>query len=231
MKVVGVISSPRYDGNTATLVKEALKGAKEEGADITEIFLSKYKVEFCKGCLKCMKDGICPIADDFEALKTQLYNADAIIWGSPTYGGAFNAVMKNFFERLGNFARFTSSLGGKYMAVISTASSSGAKKVARNMASMVSDGIFKRVYLSNILPILIHGQDIKSDPKILEKARQLGKTVCRDIKENKKYPFQNIFGRLINHFFVKPSLIQAIVTHKEDAMKAIYNNLRERKLI
>ena len=40
IKVIGVISSARVNGNTVTLVREPLKGAEDEGATVTEIFPS-----------------------------------------------------------------------------------------------------------------------------------------------------------------------------------------------
>lgn len=65
IKIIGVISSSHYKGNSATLVREALKGAEEEGVLVSEIFLPKQKVEFCTGCLKCLEDS-CPFSDDFD---------------------------------------------------------------------------------------------------------------------------------------------------------------------
>ena len=50
--VVGVISSPRREGNTAVMVREALKGAKEEGAIVEEVFLADMN-GILQGCLTC----------------------------------------------------------------------------------------------------------------------------------------------------------------------------------
>jgi multimeric flavodoxin WrbA len=53
LKIIGIISSPRYQGNTATLAREALKGAAASGAEVEEIYLPNYKIEYCQGCMKC----------------------------------------------------------------------------------------------------------------------------------------------------------------------------------
>lgn len=230
IKIVGVISSSHYNGNSATLAREVLKGAEEEGILVTEIFLPKQRVEFCTGCLKCLEDK-CPFSDDFETIRKLIYEADGIILSSPTFAVAPNAIMKNFIDRLGMYERFTSSLGGKYMVGISTAGSMGAGKVAKGLACLARDGVFRRGYVSGVLGVSIGGGGGANDTATLTMARSLGRKIARDIKNNKKYPFQNLFGRLINYLFVKPHFRKVILKNKDDSMKAVYNNLRQRGLI
>jgi hypothetical protein len=86
MKVVGIISSPHAEGNGATLVREALQGAKEAGALVLEVFLPKYRIEYCRDCRACMSTGRCAVQDDFQELRQLLCEADGIILSTPTYG-------------------------------------------------------------------------------------------------------------------------------------------------
>lgn len=230
VKIVGIISSSHFDGNSATLVREALKGAEEEGASVMEIFLPRHKIEFCTGCMKCF-EGKCPLTDDFEALRKLVYEADGIIWGSPTFAAAPNAIMKNFIDRLGMFERFTSSLGGKYGVGISTAGKMGAKKVAEGLAGIARDSIFQRGYASGSLGVAIGGGSVKQDTNVLMKAHGLGRKMTCDINNGNKYPLQNLFGRLINYFVVRPGFQKVILTNREGSMKAVYNNLLQRGLI
>lgn len=230
IKVVGVISSARYDGNTATLVREALKGAAEEGADVTEIFLPKKKIEFCTGCSSCLSRGKCIFDDDFEEVRNLLYEADGIIWGSPTYELAPNAIMKNLFDRLGLFERYTSSLGGKYALGISTCGGMGARKVAKDLADISCSSLFDRGYRSGSLGVSIGSKEIGKETKTLEKARQLGRKITADINSGNKYPMQNLFGRLVNSI-LKNTYRSVIIKFKEDRMKAVYVNLSQRGLI
>lgn len=226
-----VISSAKPNGNTATLVREALKGATEAGASVTEIFLSQYKIEFCIGCSKCTTEGKCHFNDDFEKLRNLLYEADGIILGSPTYTGAPNAIMKCLIERLGLFERLTSSLGGKYVVGISPCSSMGGKKVAKTLVGL-SQGIFQRGYVSGIMGVALSGgKKAEDDQKALKRARWLGGKIALDIKNGKKYPLQNCLGRMVNNFFLKPIFHKLITDNKEGTMKIIYGNLRQRGLI
>jgi multimeric flavodoxin WrbA len=232
-QVVGVMSSARLNGNTATLVREALRCAQEEGALITEITLPTYHLSFCQGCLRCMVDGRCPIDDDFEAVKALLRGADGIILSSPTYGGAPNAIMKNLLDRLGLFERFTSAtFGGKYVVGMSTARSAGdAKKVAKGLASLLTNGVFERGYITGFLGASSGVNGVENDPDALRTARELGRKLAQDIRSGHRHPLQNPATRLMNRFILKPSFSKAILDHREGPVKGVYGNLCQRGML
>ena len=61
MRILGIVCSPRKEGNTEVLVKEALEAACEAGSQ-TELFLVADKdIRPCDGCGACQKDGICKL--------------------------------------------------------------------------------------------------------------------------------------------------------------------------
>ena len=103
-KIVAINCSPRTAWNTATLVREAAKGAEAQGAEVTVIDL--YKLEKFTGCISCFgcklpdnlgkciyKDGLAPV---LEAIR----NTDGLIIGSPNYLGDVTAGFRALFERL-----------------------------------------------------------------------------------------------------------------------------------
>ena len=66
VKVLGVVGSPRKNGNTAKLVKRALEGAKSVPGIETEFYeMAGKKFHHCTGCLNCAKTGACVFKDDF----------------------------------------------------------------------------------------------------------------------------------------------------------------------
>lgn len=235
IKIVGVISSSRFNGNTATLVREALKGAANQGASVTEIFLPKYKLGFCTGCLNCTAEGKCPIPDNFEEIRNLIYEADGIIFGSPTYTTEYNAIMKCFFERLGPYTLYASLLGGKYGVGISTAYGTTAKKVAKKLTSMFKFGIFQRSYVSGFLGVntMVDGFEIRVNEshENMKKAYDLGIKIAKDIKNENKYPFQNIIMRVIISIRLKPIFKRNILRNKDKSERATYNSLVKRDLI
>lgn len=236
IKIVGVISSSKVRGNTATLVREALKGAEEEGASVKEIFLAQHKLNFCTGCLNCTAKGKCPLPDDFEEIRKIIYEADGIILGSPTYATEYNAIMKCFIERLGPYTLYASLLGGKYGAGISTAYGEGAaKKVAKKLADTFGFAIFQRSYASGYLGVgtMFEGQETKTckNEEALKKAHDLGVKITKDIKDNNEYPFQNLIIRLMVALYLRPIFKRKILICKDREEHATYESLSKRGLL
>lgn len=100
MKVIGISGSPRKDGNTEILVREALKPFYEKGWEVTEFFLSSKTINPCTGCETCRETGKCVIkGDDMELLINELGQCDALIIGSPAYYRNVTAQLKALFDR------------------------------------------------------------------------------------------------------------------------------------
>lgn len=99
MKVLGICCSPRKGGNTESLVREALKGAQQEGAEVDIFCVSGKHIEPCDGCRSCVKTGKCHIKDDMQELYEKMYNADSIIFASPTYNFSMIAQTKLIIDR------------------------------------------------------------------------------------------------------------------------------------
>ena len=123
VKVVGLIGSPRKNGNTEILIYEALKGASDAGAD-TEVFsLADMNINPCRACVSCRNNGgICVVNDDMQILYDRLKYSDAFILGFPVYMGSMSAQSKLFVDRLYaitsslvNWQGFWEKYGKKYM--------------------------------------------------------------------------------------------------------------------
>jgi multimeric flavodoxin WrbA len=224
MKVIGISSSPHAGGNGATLVREALAGAKEAGAEVQEVFLPDYRIEYCRDCRTCTTIGRCAVKDDFPKLRDMMREADGLILSSPTYGPGMSARMKNLVDRLGQFAFLTSTFGGKYAIGISTAGSFGASKVARQLAASIRDSVFRRACVCGTLAVHLRRRDVSAMPQVLVKARALGRRMARDIRAGRRYPLQNLVGRLPNALLLRPMIRQAIVSNSK-AMGGVYEEL------
>jgi multimeric flavodoxin WrbA len=233
INVVGVMSSARVNGNTAVLVREALKGAAEAGASTTEIVLADYRIDFCAGCMRCMAEGRCAQPDDFEALRGRLTAAQGIILSSPTYAVAPCARMKALIDRMGLFEYFTSSaFGGKYVAGISTANrADAARKVARGLADEFASGIFQRGYISGCLGVSSTGNGVAQNAGALQQAHELGIKLVQDIRSKKTYPLQNPVAGLMNRFILRPNFGKVILNYRETVMKGVYESLTQRGLL
>lgn len=103
MNVIAINGSPRKNGNTVTLLKEALKGAESQGTQTQQIDLYDLKYKGCVSCFYCKRKdcphGTCAMRDDLSPLLEKLKAADAVIFGSPIYYDNITSGMTAFLER------------------------------------------------------------------------------------------------------------------------------------
>jgi len=113
MKAIGIVGSPRKDGNTEILTKHTLKAIEEEGLDTELISLAGLDIRPCNACMVCREEECCPIDDDLLPIYTKMKEADAIILASPVYFGSATALLKAFMERAGYISGSRKVFAGK----------------------------------------------------------------------------------------------------------------------
>ena len=103
-KIVAINASPRKTWNTATLVKEAAKGAEASGAEIK--YFDLYDLEKFTGCIACFGCklpghlGACACKDGLAEVLEEIRGADGIIIGTPNYLGDVSSAFRALYERL-----------------------------------------------------------------------------------------------------------------------------------
>jgi FMN-dependent NADH-azoreductase len=100
-----VVGSYRKGGIIDSTVDEILASAKENGAEVTKIYLIDNHIEFCRNCRICTEQpgkerGKRSVSDGMTAILDELETSDAIVLASPMNFWAVTAVMKRFIERL-----------------------------------------------------------------------------------------------------------------------------------
>ncbi|MCI8464969.1 MAG: flavodoxin family protein [Lachnospiraceae bacterium] len=100
MKVLGINSSARKDGNTAILMKKVFEALNKEGIETEMIQLSGKIIEPCKACFACGGKRNCVHKKDpFQNIFEKMTQADGIILGSPVYTANISANMQALLER------------------------------------------------------------------------------------------------------------------------------------
>lgn len=99
VKVLGIMGSPRRQSNTELLLDKALEGAREAGADVEKMLVSKLKISPCLEIYACFKDGNCAIKDDMEAVYGKLLEADHVIFASPIFFYGITSQAKAIIDR------------------------------------------------------------------------------------------------------------------------------------
>ncbi len=113
MKAIGIVGSPRKDGNTEILTRHTLKAIEEEGLDTELIRLAGLDIRPCDACRICREGGPCPIDDDLFPIYTKMKEADAVILASPVYFGSATALLKALMDRTGYMSYDTRPFAGK----------------------------------------------------------------------------------------------------------------------
>ncbi len=125
--VLGISGSPRRDGNTDILVREALILLSNRMGVSTEFLrVADRNIKPCDGCRACMTLGHCIIQDDdFGEVWARVMAADLLILGAPVYWLGPPGVMKNFIDRTHGYYLGHTILRGKQAILISPATDSG----------------------------------------------------------------------------------------------------------
>lgn len=106
MKVLAVCGSPRPQGNTSLMLKEALKVLANHGIETEYVSLHDKQILPCRACMQCAKDkNRCAQEDDFMPLYTAMAAADGLIVGSPVYFGSATPNLMALLDRAGYVAR------------------------------------------------------------------------------------------------------------------------------
>lgn len=99
MKAIGIVGSPRKEGNTEIITNHALKAITEESIETELIRLAGLDIRPCQACLSCRNTGKCIIDDDLYPIYLKMKEADAIILSSPVYISSVTSLMKALIER------------------------------------------------------------------------------------------------------------------------------------
>ena len=115
IKVLGISCTPRKGGNTDILVGEAIKGAKEAGANTELLCIREKMIQPCQGCITyCREHFKCHLNDDMPQIYEKLISVDGIIIGAPMYW-TMCGLGVNFLDRLlplAYSAQLTNKVGG-----------------------------------------------------------------------------------------------------------------------
>lgn len=100
MKVLGIVGSPRQNGNVDTLVQGVLDAASENGHQIEKFSLNQMQYSGCQACMYCKTHDRCKLEDDMASLTESLKTADAVVFGAPVYYWQLNSQFRTFVDRL-----------------------------------------------------------------------------------------------------------------------------------
>lgn len=99
MKILVITGSPRKNGNSNTLAENFIKGAEEAGHRVVRFDSAFKNVHPCIACNKCEMNGECVFKDDFEFVRNNIVDADAVVFATPMYYFGVSAQIKAVIDR------------------------------------------------------------------------------------------------------------------------------------
>jgi multimeric flavodoxin WrbA len=99
VRILAIYGSPRHKGNTALLLKKAVQGAIEAGAEVEEVVLRDLNMSPCLENYGCKETGRCVIQDDFQKVYDQLIACQGLMLASPVFFYAVSAHTKILMDR------------------------------------------------------------------------------------------------------------------------------------
>jgi len=197
IKIIAIYGSPRRDGNSATLLKQAVTGARQEGAHVEEVFLRDHKISPCLEIYACIKTGKCAIRDDFPDILAKLEASAGIMLASPIFFYSVSAHTKTFMDRCQSlwvrkywienqaFGESLETRKGLFISVGATGGKrlfDGAILTVKYFFDVLSAGLWRTV--------LCRGVDRKGEIEkrddYLKEAFEAGRDLARALKETTK---------------------------------------------
>ncbi len=175
-KAVVILGSPRKNGNSATLAKQAASGITATGGSIETFYLNGMNIRPCQGCDHCRRhpEKGCCLKDDMKQIYDSLAASNALLIAGPIYMFSVSAQLKLFMDRC--YAA-PAALYGKRIGILLTYNDvdifeSGAVNA---IASMRDEYRYKQAVIVGI----VHGSadaagEIASNKRVMEDAYALG---------------------------------------------------------
>lgn len=181
--MLGIIGSPRRDGNTEIVIREVLKAAGQEGAETELISLADYDLKPCNGCEECLETKSCVINDDVEEIYEKIRKVDGIVIGSPVYFFNTTAQIKTFIDRIGylNIARGRKTFRNKVGGAVAVAARTGPANALAQVSLFLAAS--RMITVAPLVTVLASAKgDAIKDTRGIEDAKELGKTLAQIAK-------------------------------------------------
>ena len=94
-----ISTSLRFNSNSDLLAQSFEKGALEAGHLVERVTLRDKTIQFCKGCLSCVKTQKCVIHDDVNEIVEKMKEANVLVFSTPIYYYEMCGQMKTMLDR------------------------------------------------------------------------------------------------------------------------------------
>jgi multimeric flavodoxin WrbA len=196
-KITAIYGSPRRQGNTSQLLKQAVGGAREAGATVEEIVLRDLTISPCLEIYGCKKSGRCVIQDDFQKVYDVLLGSEGLMLASPIFFYTVSAHTKILMDRCQSlwvkkywidrvpFGKGAITRKGLFISVGATRG----KRLFEGVLLTVKyffDTLDMEIWRSLLYRGLDFEGDVQKHPEYLQEAHQAGAELAQALKPQAK---------------------------------------------
>jgi multimeric flavodoxin WrbA len=192
--ILAIYGSPRRKGNTSLLLKEAVRGAKEAGAQTEEVVLRDLDMSPCLEIYGCTKTGRCSVQDDFQDLYDQLLGCRGLMLASPIFFYTVSAHTKILMDRCQSLwvkkywleKRTSKTTDFKRKGLFISVGATKGKRLFEGTLLSVRyffDVLDTELWRSLLYRNLDFEGDVLKHPEYLEEAYQAGKELAEAVKD------------------------------------------------
>ena len=173
--------SPREEGNTDTILRILINGAKGTGIEPIYKKLREMNISDCIGCCKCRDESVCQFQDDMTAMRQDIEDSGLLIFATPNYWCEVTGLMKTFMDRLYFYHHPANSsrIAGKKAVILSTMGEEANIEYESALLVEFFARAMKSLKIEILDTILFSGlmgkDDIEQKPEYLRQAFDLGK--------------------------------------------------------
>ena len=102
MKIMVLNGSPKGDRSDCMHMTRAFLAGMDSvaGQEVHTLHVIDQHIEYCKGCLSCMRNGgNCVIEDDMKDILEEILGSNLLVFSFPLYGFAMPAPLKALLDR------------------------------------------------------------------------------------------------------------------------------------
>ncbi len=182
-RVLGIVGSPRKDGNTEALVDAVLEGAIGAGALAEKKLLGSLTIGPCKACNGCQKTHECVQQDDMVELLPLMRDSEIWVLGTPVYWWGPTSQFKAFVDRW--YGVDPRIFRGKRI-IAAVPMGGGNEHYARHVIGMIEDicNYLGMELIASIITPGMNGKDSVRQSRLhIDAARDVGASTVRSIHE------------------------------------------------
>jgi multimeric flavodoxin WrbA len=213
VKIIGLCASPRPQGNTRRLLEFFLAECRGLGAQTELMSAPDQRVDFCRACEQCMRQGTCPVPDDYLSDLPSILQADALVLASPNYAFDLSAQMKALMDRSHAFLYYRQALAGKYGVGLCVGGHwFGTRAIARRLSQAI--WLCGGASVGAVWGISKHRdkKGFEQEQKVYARAKVLARRLVRAVEGRRGYPWQ----AWLRETFVTPALRRTFTRRQKE---------------